>query len=479
MPPERQVYLLDPKNLSPETIAVTFAKTSRSPQRFIEIAAELTDEKSAEFHEKWVVGYGHASVAEHAVLHIAVENISRLAVESLESCRLASYTEKSTRYQKWGKEDYHHPEELQNHPLQSLYQDTVLSLFTAYEEALPKIRQVIQQKYPARDGESEAAWERRIRSKYVDIARFYLPAAALANVGVTINARALEHTLTKMLSHPLSEVRHIGEEMKAVAQANVPTLVKYATPLPYLQHTPQQLQSLAAHVKENTLPSDWCRLVFRDEEAEVRVLAAALYRFSNADYEWCLEFVKSADLESRHKIAEILLGGLEKHTVPLRELEYTSFVFDLYLDQGAYFELKRHRMMTQTPQSLSTQLGYALPKGIVLAGLEEHFHKAMRMAHTAYCQLAQFNRDVASYVVPNAFNRRVLLQMNLRSADHLIALRSADNAHFSLRRVVQRMAEEIKEALPLFAPFMRNNPAETWQSIEQEYFHETRVIIPQ
>ena len=45
-----------------------------------------------------VVGYGHASVAEHAVLHMAVENISRLACDALEDNRLASYTEKSSRY---------------------------------------------------------------------------------------------------------------------------------------------------------------------------------------------------------------------------------------------------------------------------------------------------------------------------------------------------------------------------------------------
>ncbi|HPS41373.1 MAG TPA: FAD-dependent thymidylate synthase, partial [Anaerolineaceae bacterium] len=76
---DRQVYLLDPLKLPPETIAVTFAKTSRSPQSFRQIAAELTEARSAEFNEKWVVGYGHSSVAEHAVLHLAVENISRLA----------------------------------------------------------------------------------------------------------------------------------------------------------------------------------------------------------------------------------------------------------------------------------------------------------------------------------------------------------------------------------------------------------------
>ncbi len=117
MPPERQVYLLDPRKYTPEVIAVAFAKTSRSPETFRQIADELTDEKSAQFHEKWVVGYGHSSVAEHAVLHIAAENISRLAVECLESNRLASYTEKSTRYQKWDPENFHIPEELKGHAL--------------------------------------------------------------------------------------------------------------------------------------------------------------------------------------------------------------------------------------------------------------------------------------------------------------------------------------------------------------------------
>src|SRR3972149_11911131 len=108
----RRVYLLSPRNLSPETIAVTFAKTSRSPLSFREIAEELTDAKSAAFHEKWVVGYGHASVAEHAVLHLAFENVSRLAIECIESNRLASYTEKSTRYQKWSPDDFTLPPEL-------------------------------------------------------------------------------------------------------------------------------------------------------------------------------------------------------------------------------------------------------------------------------------------------------------------------------------------------------------------------------
>src|SRR5512133_27719 len=116
-----RIYLLDSQAYSPETIAVAFAKTSRSPESFDHIAAELTEEKSAEVNEKWVVGYGHSSVAEHAVLHLAVENISRLAVECLESNRLASYTEKSTRYQKWSARDFYIPPELNGSSRLALY----------------------------------------------------------------------------------------------------------------------------------------------------------------------------------------------------------------------------------------------------------------------------------------------------------------------------------------------------------------------
>jgi len=79
--------------LTEEQIAVTFAMTSRSPEPFDEIARRVTEESAASFNERWVVGYGHASVAEHAVLHLAVENISRLACDTLEDNPLASYTE--------------------------------------------------------------------------------------------------------------------------------------------------------------------------------------------------------------------------------------------------------------------------------------------------------------------------------------------------------------------------------------------------
>ena len=474
MPRERQVYLLDPQKLNPETIAVTFAKTSRSPESFREIAAELTGEKTTEFHEKWVVGYGHSSVAEHAVLHIAVENISRLAVECLESNRLASYTEKSTRYQKWGADDFFTPPELIEHPLKQAYQETCQMLFDTYHQALPKVREVVASENPCRPGESEAAWDRRCRTEYIDVCRFVLPASALANVGMTINARALEHAIRKMLSHPLAEVRSIGEEIKRTAQAEVPTLVKYANRVEYLAKIPQTFAQEAVCLPEESQPTHpCCQLVHYDAEAEYRVLAAALYRGGHSSYTQALETIQQAGEEERRRLAALLLQDLGQYDMPLRELEHALFTFDITLDQGAYNELKRHRMMTQSPQLLTTRLGYAIPRRFSAAGLEETYRNAMLAAQQLYAKLAEINPDTAAYVVPNAFNRRVLVTLNLRSAFHFLSLRSAPTAHFSMRRIAQKMGEEIRACSPLFGKYLRLDPDETWQSIEASYFTQT------
>lgn len=474
MPP-RQIYLLSPKELSPETLAVAFAKTSRSPESFREIAAGLTDESSAKFHEKWVVGYGHASVAEHAVLHIAIENVSRLAVECIESNRLASYTEKSTRYQKWDTDNFFFPPELDGHPLQEKYLHTCKFLFDTYLDSLIPARALVESHTPRRENETDEAFDRRIRSQYVDSCRFLLPAASLANVGMTANARVLEHAICKMLSNPLMEVRQIGEQVKLVTQSEVPTLVKYANTAPYLVETSRDLSEVEIRSNEHEASlgkEDWCTLIEYDPCGENKILAAASYRFGSLGYEASLKMVNSASPEERQALAERLLGRLGEHDTPLRELEHTPYTFEVLLDQGGYAELKRHRMMTQTPQALTAHLGYAVPQRLVEAGFEDRYRSAMETARDTYAELAQWNPVVAAYVVPNGFNRRVLLTLNLREAFAFCQLRSAANAHFSMRRVAERIAEAIRLVHPLLARYMPM-PSETWKEVEEKSFAQT------
>jgi thymidylate synthase ThyX len=468
----REIYLLSPRELAPETIAVAFARTSRSPESFRDIAAQLSEEKSAQFHEKWVVGYGHASVAEHAVLHIAFENVSRIAIEAIEGNRLASYTEKSTRYQKWGLQDFTIPPELDGHPLEEEYVQTVQMLFQAYTDSLAPVRLVVQKEYPRRENESDEAWDRRIRSRYVDVCRFLLPAAALANVGMTVNARALENTIRKMLSHPLAEVREIGQTVKDVARAEVPTLVKYAEAVPYLVETVRDFSSagrLDSAGREGSGTSDWCRLVEYDAEAERDVLAAVMYRFGEGSFEEARRRVEHLTEAERGELAAVLLRRLGSFDEPLRELEYCDYTFDLLMDQGAYAEFKRHRMMTQTAQPLTARLGYATPRRIVEAGCRDAYETAMQRAAQSYEKLRAFDPLVAQYIVPNGYRRRVLARFNLRSAYHFCRLRSAPNAHFSIRKIAERVAQEIRRVHPLLGSYM-SLPEETWQQVEADHF---------
>lgn len=470
--PERKIYLLSPKELSPETIAVAFAKTSRSPETFREIADGLSDEASAKFNEKWVVGYGHASVAEHAVLHIALENISRLAVECIESNRLASYTEKSTRYQKWNADHFYTPGELTDRRLSNVYSETCKHLFEAYIQSLTVLKNHVVLKIPQKEKESDDAYDRRIRSAYSDCCRFLLPAASLANLGMTANARVLEHAIIKMLSHPLQEVQQIGQEIKKVAQSEVPTLVKYADVSNYMKELPGEWKSQKSSLDDRELsgyPIDWCKLIDYDPQGEMKILAALSYRFGSQDFSDSLDYIKALSQAELKALADSLVKGMGRFDIPLRELEHTTYTFDLTLDQGAFAEFKRHRMMTQTPQALTTRLGYVTPRLMVEAGFEREYRTAMEMAAETYEKLIEENPTLAGYVVPNGYNRRVLFTLNLREAFAFCRLRTAANAHFSIRRVACRIAEEIHKVHPLLTRDLVSED-ETWQQIEGKYF---------
>jgi thymidylate synthase ThyX len=478
--PAREIYLLSPRTLSPETIAVAFAKTSRSPESFRSIAAELSDEKSAQFHEKWVVGYGHASVAEHAVLHLALENVSRLAIESIESNRLASYTEKSTRYQRWSPTDYTVPPELEGHPSGREFVSTCDQLFRTYSDSLTAVRRLVRARTPRRDNESEEGWDRRIRSQYVDACRFLLPAAANANLGMTANARVLEGMIRKMLSHELAEIRQIGQQVKDVARVETPTLIKYAEASEYLRDTTQDLasgvQGSAAHSGSSMNNGDagedaagWCRLVDYDEDGESTVMAAVLCRFGEGSFSEAAARIRQMSSSERALLAEALLGRLGQHDIPIRELEYCDYTFEIVMDQGAYAEFKRHRMMTQSPQRLTTRLGFSVPRLITEADVQDTYQSAMQLAAETCEHLRELSPAVSQYVVPNGFHRRVLARFNLREAYHFCQLRAAQNAHFSLRRIAHRIHSELTGVHPLLTAFMRL-PDLSWQEVERTYF---------
>jgi thymidylate synthase ThyX len=95
----------------------------------------------------------------------------------------------------------------------------------------------------------------------------------------------------------------------------------------------------------------------------------------------------------------------------------------------------------------------------------------MRTAANTFEKLRDFSPEIAQYIVPNAYNRRVLARFNLREAYAFCQLRTAPNAHFSIRRIAWRVYEAIRQVHPRLTGYM-HLPDETSQSVEEAYFAE-------
>ena len=454
----RRIYPLSPRDLTEEQIAVTFAMTSRRPEPFDEIAKQVSTERAADFNERWVVGYGHASVAEHAILHLAVENVSRLACDTLEDNRLASYTEKSSRYQVIDPDSFHVPEELDgNAALRSRYVAVCRSLFVAYARLIQRVTEHLESSQPQRETESDGAYALRLRRQATDACRAILPAATLTNVGVTANARTLEHAISKLMSSPLVEERSIGAELREQGRSITPTLVKYADYNPYLAATRRLTDGNTQQTERETCES--VRLVEFDAEAPRKLCAALLFRRGDG-YGDALAVAKSMPTEDCLAIINDTVRDIGPHDAPPREFELVDFTFEFVFDYGALREFRRHRMQTYISQPLTVLNGHATPSLIDEAGMSGVFEPAIAESSELFGALSQEHPAAAQYVVTHAHRQRVLSKMSLRECYHLFKLRSSRQAHPAIRQPVleaMRLAVEAQPELFRHLP-LRNAP---------------------
>jgi thymidylate synthase ThyX len=338
-----------------------------------------------------------------------------------------------------------------------LYDNTVRLLLNTYVALVPQVVECIKLRLPRRSSQGERAYETACHAKAYDLLRYLLPAATLTNLGLTINARALEHLLTKLLSDPLEEVQTIGALMKHEAEKVVPTLLKYAGYNAYRAETDQAIRHLAQDVVTESAPMETAAvtLVHCPAEAESQLAAAILYGYTAMSWLQVVERVDKLNPEARGQIIDEYLRRRGPHDQPLRALEHLYYTFDILMDYGAYRDIQRHRMATQTRQQLSTHYGYSLPDDLVEYGFGQAFRMCMERAAEAYDQIiADFPLE-AQYVLPLAYRVRVLFTWNLRELSHFIQLRSARQGHFAYRFIAQQVYAEIERVHPALARYLR------------------------
>ena len=465
-----RVYPLDPAALTQEQIAVTFAMTSRRPEPFDEIARQVSQENAADFHDRWVVGYGHASVAEHAVVHLAVENFSRIAVDELEDNRLASYTEKSSRYQLIDQDAFHIPAELDANPeLRRSYIEAARALFAGYAEITQDLVRHLEHTDQVQAGERPGQRRSRLRRQATDASRSLLPAATLTNVGLTANARTLEHMTSKLLSGNLQEQVDLGNAIRDQGRAIAPTLLKYAQHNPHLTRPSpatidQTDQPEAATPADQQTPNRTARLLsWQPTHPQQAIASALLYRNSGQPFQVSQQAENLMTIQQRDQTIQEALARMGPHDSPPREFELVHYTFEFLLDYGAYREFKRHRMQTFLPQPITARHGVKVPDLVAQADLQQKFHQAMQPALEVHHQLARELPDVAPYITTHAHYRRVLTQINLRQCYHLFQLRTSLLAHASIRQpITEAMREVVRIHEILFSGLQLRNQPDWW-----------------
>ncbi len=468
---DRDVFAL--RNLPEEVVAVLFAYYSRSREDLRTNLARLLDDdeldvvaaapgaalgtakdKARAFHQKWVVGYGHSSVAEHAVLHLAVERCSVLAAKALEEARLGAYTEKSTRYVRFDEGTLVTDIGLAP-PLAREYEAAARALLGTYTGLADRVEAALALRHPAEPGVNPKAHAASLRTHACDLLRGLLPAGVPTNVGMTLNARALEHHIGRLLGSPLHEVRCIGRGLLAEGSVIVPTLLKYTAPSAHRTGAYDRVKRAhgALHAAPGPREDALVRLVDLSD-APLRTLATAV-QCELFGASWDRAWHAAHDADHALELVRAYLMERGPHDAPLRALEQVQFRFEVCCDYGAWRDLQRHRMLSATTPRLGVADGYGVPEDLDALGFGDEVRAALDAVVPTHRLIAAEAPWEAQYVVPLAFRVRWMFQANLRELFHLTELRSARQGHEAYRRVAQAVAKAVTGACPWLEPHLR------------------------
>ncbi len=417
--------------------------------------------RAEELYDRVFFEYGDDSVAQLGGVHLACEQASNLLTKVLEWGRLMSYLEQSTRYIAYdsrlgGRYRYFRDPEILSSALGTRYISDMDRLFENYAEMVPLMANHFRSVAPKADSDSDFVYRQAVAAKAFDSVRGMLPAASLSNVGIYASGQAYEALLVRMRAHVLPEARSYAELMLAELRKVIPSFLKRVD-LPdrgeatgaYGADCRDRLADVAESLFPDSEVPDAGPLVDLtdfDPDAEVKLVAAALYPFTNQSDRLVEGRVRSMTVDERLGVLRALVGDRSnRRHRPGRALERPSYRFDILSDYGAFRDLQRHRMMTLDWQRLSTSHGFVRPPEVDDAGLADRFDASMERSEALHDALEPEFPDQAPYAAALAFRVRYMMHMNAREAMHVLELRTSPQGHPAYRRVCQEMHTQIRD----------------------------------
>lgn len=442
------------EQLTPEVISAAYARISRDPRPVGALRREALEEvaRARTSNRKIIFGMGHHSVAEHAVFNFDVLGLSRLAIEALEHFRLCSFTEKSQRYITLDH-DFVLPEELAGTAQEKGLQRLVAEQARAYEEIVTGILERAKEATPGLADDRTALKAAEGVAK--EDARYATILATSGQLGLTANARNLEHIVRRLSGSPLAELRRLGRLLFEAGAAVAPSLLLFTDPSPFDAETLPALRSLAigmcgaAPAAEPAPPA--VRLVDPPADADARLGAALLAVSTCRPYAECRATAGALPPERLRELCAEAMRRMEFYDAPPRELEHVSFTFELVVSAACFAQLKRHRLATLSVCRYDPALGLTVPPSVAGAGLEPRLRAVAARAEELFSEIARVRPEAAPYALTNAHRRRVLATMDLRELYHFSRLREDRHAQWDIRAIAVEMRRQIEAVAPLGA----------------------------
>jgi flavin-dependent thymidylate synthase len=442
--------------LTPETLSAAYARISRSSDDIKTLRKKAREDvyKGRKSNQRIIFEMGHHSVAEHAVFNFDVIGVSRLALEEVEKFRLVSYTEKSQRYVTL-EGDYVFPTEIKDSSSKALFIKTVEIQNEFYKKAFLILKEYVFDQYPELMGKKSR--RKLLEGRAKEDARYILSLASKGQVGITINARNLEHLFRRFTISLRQEVCEIGKKMYDLVEQVAPSLILFPRPSTYetvLNTSFKTHLSKSVPMGTYKTPKDIRNkpiLIDYTADGDNMILASLLSLFNNIIYFEAYHAVKRLRPEEKENLFKELLKHMEFFDRPPREFELPDFTFQVVISASNFAQLKRHRMATLLSGDYNIYFGNTVPKSIKAVGLEREFNRIIDTTNKAYLKLKERYGHVADYILTNSHCRLVVLKMNLRELYHFIRLRADEHSQWDIRNLADQLLREIKEFMPLSA----------------------------
>ncbi len=493
---ETDVYAIH--GADPEVLAYAMAKYSRSALSMKESLAEISAQRAEQFLNTFYFQYGHRSIADLAHIPFAIEKLSLLAAIELVDEQRWDGQERSTRYQNFKTSGWYTPD---MGAKTAEFTASVTAMFAAYDRIGLKMTEALKGAIPRPEEMKPDAYERTLKARAFDVARYLLPLATNTSLGQIVNARTLETQVSRLLTSEYAEVREIGEKLRKAASEpawNVhhlsaqalceeiwsvdstcgarvaekmlrdvkaaPTLVKYANRNEYLAATRQELTQVASELMKGqpVFAAPVVDLLDDAEPLEVELATSLLYPHCHYSYRQLRGHVAAMTEQRRLEIIALGTRHRGRHDELLRAFSAgQGFRFDILMDVGGFRDMHRHRRCVQLLQPYTDVHGYEEPvcpgqPTLAEAGLLEEYESAMDAALEAYRGLRDAGHaEGAAYTLPLGTRCRSMFKMDFAEALYISELRSGVAGHFSYRRVAWEMYKAVAERHPGLACHFR------------------------